>query len=709
MDIYKMRELYNDLKTKVESDVKDVVALESGSTDIAAEFAEQEIAQRTESVVDSIDEAIRVAAEAHGFEIKPHQIELAKLAAESAVNPTKAIKSLAKEPVNVPDVPGLEKVEVGVPALYEVDAIDTVTAMESFTGRELKPTVEYSVLMTLAMTSQDDVAELFFPIVPVDPKSAGASITIVVPEIYRDIARAGAGKKTDFGYKSLIKALNNPDEIDQDKNKLIPVVSDEAADAGLILSNLATNVDYYGESVDTAPLAVGKEIEIITLGTPESILAKGILDRSDVLDPHVNLAALVASVTGTDDSGNEITEYFRFDTSMAGAVWTNTPTGRKTQLQLNKEVTFTVKIPDTPKYDGSSSTILGQLSDYAGYSITFKAKLKGDGDTQDGTIALYVVGLEVVGVYNAAGDRLATSDQAYTDITSKLATLSIVGYEVDAYAANLNARMDGITLTTRIFTEIFTVPYRTNYSVYLPGVDDGPYSDLHVLNANVIQTRAKMRAAAFKTLDKFSAYLASTNAIDVQLAGVSDKLVDPLYVPDNINLLEIVEGISSSTRKEDVAAALINYITLVAYDMYQKTNYGAAFEALYPGRKPTVIVGMGVKLASLFGNQTRWETPKFDVVIASSIIPNLVDRIIFSFGIMDPVRNKEAIPMNFGQCFYSPDMLISYTVSEGNKTLNRAVSMSRFLHVPNLPIFADVRVTGINEVFARIGINTHSV
>jgi len=631
-------------------------------------------------------------------DIKDYQIQLARQAAVLATNPVKALKEMVNNSKEPKIVAGTEKISFDIPEYSEISPV--VAGFEAFDGADVKPKVHFAIALTALGAAQDDGAELLFPMIPLDAFNSGATVTATITSVIKEFTRGVAGNpnKDKFQKTPLVKIANKPDEIDVDKNKLIPVVRTENSDKFVVgLKHTTTTPD--GEEVETAPLAIGKEINILELGQTDAMLAKGAMDITDALDPHVKVNAIYYNLTGKDAEGNDKTETFKFDIEALGVAYTYSTTAHNKDIIINTDIrSLALNTSKTRTATGADSAILSNLP--ANYTVKVRIKLNGDGNTQAGDISLYANEVEVLAVYNPAGQEVKSGDD-YNKIIEVMNTIKVVGYDVEAFLTNSNMRVKGLILSSDGYTAVYNVPFRTSYTIMLPVVSNGEDGDATQLEQNVGVARWKLTSAAYKTLTNFINFL--RNSVDgADIKGISALFVEKYFIDESYYLPDLVDSIKSSERAEDVRDALINKVKVHMTNAFLNSNYGIALTAMKPGVKPTVIIVTDPVIGQfLFGEQGIPSDGLFDYKTAVTVNPLMRGKIIATFGIFGSTRNQKAEPLNFGQCFIAPDLVIPAVRTVNNSTRLETTVMQRYLHCVNLPILVNYNVTGIEEIIGR--------
>jgi hypothetical protein len=254
----------------------------------------------------SLGENIVAAFEAESLdnnvEIPEHLITMSKNAVMASLDPVGTIKNVMSKDLSS-DFKGKAGFEddtfVSVTNSAYGDDGDTLAGFEAFDGVDVNPQVHYNVMYGALASVQDPAAELFFPVIPIGANTSAASMSLRITNVMTDFKRGttGAPAAASFNKKSLVKILNNEDEINVDKNRLVPVYKDDNVPYLYDKVN-ATAVTYNGETVNTKPVKMGTEVNLITLGQSEAMIASGALDTTDSLDPNVKINDVYFELTG---------------------------------------------------------------------------------------------------------------------------------------------------------------------------------------------------------------------------------------------------------------------------------------------------------------------------------------------------------------------------------------------------------------------------
>jgi len=430
------------------------------------------------------------------------------------------------------------------------------------------------------------------------------------------------------------------------------------------------------------------------------------MDETDSLNGALSVEKLYFKVAGKDSGGNDVVEYHARDIKGLPAVFTYTPTGHNKSMQLDYKTESLAWIGGKITKADGTPTAIADLADLpAGYVAKLGINLKGDADAQYGTVELFPVKIELVGVLDAAGNELADTDAIYTKVKAILGAAALEGYDLEAYANNTNARFRGKLLTTDRYTHIYGVPIRAKLRELTAVFDDGDDGDTPGLIAQIQFNKQALSKYGLLELINTATILQNVSD-DTEDYGISSKLVRKASVREALDLTTIVNSLKSSDREEDIKSALKLKVKNVAVSLYINSSYNKTFEALYPGVKPTVIIGIDTNIGR-FLDSFEDEVFKYEVAVSNDVL--MSGNMFISFGVMGPNRNKEANPLNFGVCFWSPETVIAFQRQDNGKLAQETISMPRFKHQTLLPILGLLEVSGVEEVSGNIPVNTKAV
>jgi len=589
------------------------------------------------------------------------------------------------------------------------DSVDL--GIEYFDMQNVSTSLVFNVVYNAFAPKQDEFAELFFPMVTIDPVKAGARIKATLINLWKEYKQTidGAPVAGKINETPLIKAVTNVDLLTTENIKLVPVY--RTANADKLFGDVKISTTYMDESVTTAPIAFGKKVSLVGLSQTDNMLAKGGADFTDGINKSIKLTEVYVKMTGKDSAGNAVTETFRFDLKNRNSWFYETITGTTKQMVLNfDEDNFLMLTPSTKAIDANgnevTSTIMSTLP--ANLEINLELSLTGQANVAYGDVAAYLQAVEIKEVRTTDGALVDPSSSDYQAVQTVVSTVQPGGYVLDAHATLGNAKRKGITVLTRKQTVLVTVPYRTGFTEYMPVVATGDDGDPTNLIGQIMGTRMKLNAYAIKTVNEFVSDMRANPKQRIQ--GISNFFVDNYFLEDTITLSQLADSIKSSERLEDIRSALINKIKLTVTDMVLKSNYKIARDTLGYTGPIDVLIGMGLKLKlTLFGDTQQEMQGDLRFNYAGTPFKEMEDKIIITLGVRNGNQNKDIDPLNFGVCLWSPELVINTkkTIGEGVRT--EVSTFPRFLHYINLPIISVFNVADVNSVAGKNVYFTHGV
>jgi len=193
-------------------------------------------------------------------------------------------------------------------------------SLEAFDERELRNYLPYSIVFNVQASRQDEFGETFYPTTVVTPEQAGLDVTVRRTMVYNAVRHAVTGKAADFEMKSLVDAAIDSQILADESTALVPHVQADGsnADAFVADSLVAPTVRRIsGVDVPTAPLVMGKEIDLLGVSTHQALIGAGIIDHTDAIDNGIALQNVYLKAADTVDAGGAVVvgEVFKFNVS----------------------------------------------------------------------------------------------------------------------------------------------------------------------------------------------------------------------------------------------------------------------------------------------------------------------------------------------------------------------------------------------------------
>jgi len=719
-----MKKIVSGLVTELRSSVakqglnnrKDIssVTLATESMDESARASAMTARDSLSALIDDSIDIVLNTESAGSRSVSVAQRDAARHIAALAIDPASGMQAIAQahSPNALSGAVTVSAEDMGVSDIVEPGTLST----EAFDGQSLDNALYFSIAYNLFAAKQDEFGEAFFPTITIDPAMSGITIGTEVTSLYTDVVRGidGAPNRAKFAKVTLAKAIYDNNILGVDRNKVVPVSRPEnAAMLVPVLDNVDTTT---GESVTTAPLKIGTEVNLLGISQTDAMLAKGTMDAYDALDRTVNLSTVIISLTDTAGV-TPVTEYFRVPVGMLPhSNFTYSTQGQDKDLGLSFDTTDVAFLTSTSLMsNGAASTILAALP--AAHKVKIRLKLTGDGNTQYGDVAVYATIASVDSIADAAGNVLAASNADHVTITAAFANMAVVGYELEAYLTNSNLRKQGQLVTIDPFEQIYNVPVRSGISVVAP-VNSSSSDDSRLIG-QVQTTGYRMSLDAVDTLVGFADNLGVLTAnganTDIALMGVGRHHVDAHYTEAVLDLAAIVDSESSSDRADDIRAALLGRIRDEVYIAFTASNFNVAHSMIHGGddRPVGVIIGTSSRVKNYLCGAEGTTVDLGSGFIAKVVAtPNLMigDTMYITFSDhMSATRNSAVDPISFGQCVCAPTITTDVATTVNGAVTRRFQTHPRYLHITNLPILMRLRVVGIETVLGKVSRFTKTV
>lgn len=573
--------------------------------------------------------------------------------------------------------------------------------IEAYDERENRNAVVYSIAYNYQAARQDEFGEAFFPTITLSPDQVGFGITVNLMQVWDGLERKVSGVLENFNKKNIIRAVADASVLKKEQTKVTPVHRPQsAAMFSTAVAPVALNIE--GESINTAPLAFGKKIELIGVSQTEALLALGTMDQTDTLDPTVTLANVYAKF------GDDVIRIPTLDLPLSNFVY---GVQNNSRVQpLNFTTTSVLFNKNTKQNDGTALSALSEVvtNDWI---VRLEIQAFGQVNIESGEISVTAGAVDVVSIQNAAGQMLDLTAGAAAAFAAEIRAGALVGYDVQAYRTNVNRRQAGQFIDVSKYTQLYNVPLRAPITTKHPATTDGT-TDASDVQALIIATRIRVSNEAVSSLlraaEQLSRYVdsrdASGNGPDV--LGVGRFFVRPAYRYDSLDMLTVVDSQKSHERSKDLQAALIDKLRDMAYRLYRDSEYKAAADALSGGISavPEVIIGTDPVLARYISVEGDLRTlgGEFNVRVVSTLDSRMEGKIFMAFGVMDESRNAQPNPLNFGNMVWAPELVLTANLTRGNAYSRETVVQPRYLFVVNTPILGMMEVSNIEGVLNKV-------
>jgi hypothetical protein len=655
--------------------------------------------------LDGLMTSIESACNALGIKANDAQKRAGAFAGVLAANPKAHLTRRIKEAVASE---GMTLVGSAMP----LDGTFERVGMEAYDERENRNAVMYAIAYNMGSTRLDEFNEAHWATLTISPDQVGFGITTNLQWVYDGYQRGLTGKAQDWKKQNLIRAVANADIMKKEGTKITPVVITGENEGIFVDPTIVApkTIVVEGESLRTAPLAIGKKIDLIEASTTPALIKTGIMDQTDTIEPSVVLNTVYVKIGGdvlAIPTGN-----LPFSNFIAA------PQGLNKNHNLNFETRSVLINRNTRQANGSALVSLKPIVDN-NWIVRLNLGLNGVLNVEFGSATVYGNNISAYNIRNSTGDELDMTVGPQAAIANLLNAGSIVGWDPLAYRSNANRRQAGQIIDVGQTTQLYNVPLRAPISVKHPAHMDMS-TDASDVNALVAATRIRLNnegvTALLNVASTLMAYVDTRDASGEgpDVLGVGRHYVRSTFFGENIDMNAIVDSVKSSERIADMQAALINKVRDYVYKMYVYSEFKAAYDALSGGVAPvpTVVLGTDPMLARYLNitGELRTLGGEFDVRVVSTLDTRVTGKIFITFGIFNEERNTAPHPLNFGNLVWGPELSLTANLSRANGSYSRETMVApRYLFVNNCPVMTVLTVSGIPDIFDKMPIEFKNI
>lgn len=596
------------------------------------------------------------------------------------------------------------------------DAVsERIAAFESYDETENRNAVLNSVSYNFQAASQNEFGEAFFPTVNITNDNVGAKVSIRLVQVQDDIKRETKGAVANYRRKNIVKALIDNTILKTDMTKIIPVHRSGAED-NFVDSSYTAPVDivHEGETIKTAPLKIGKQFDLLALSQTDTMLANGLNDVTDSIDPAVDLTHVYVKFQN---------DKLRFDVrGLAGTNFVYSPQEYDRLQRLNFTTNAVMLNKHTLQIDGS------QLSDLAAVKnsdlvVYVRLVMFGQVNVDTGETQVFGTEIKVDRVIDATtGREIALSSSPADGIVTAFGHAKFEGFDLSAYRTNLNRRQRGQLLNVQYYDQIWAVPLRSPVTILSP-VNADTQRESSDLAALVATTFARTSNQAVVTLKQTASMLKahvdmrvgrpiSEQNLAPALFGVARFLVDPTYLEETIDVANEINSVKSHEKARDTSAVLVQKIRDVAFRLYRDSGFQAVVDSRAAGvdTNPTIIIGTDPMTARylMLDGEPRLAGPDFNFKVVTTPDLDVQNMIYIALGYPEQARGQ-LHPMHFGNMLWSPEVVLNLPISRNGQISRELTVQPRFRHIVNVPVLGVLNVKNLPEAATKVTIIKNKV
>lgn len=596
-------------------------------------------------------------------------------------------------------------------------------SMEAFDEQELRAHLPFSIAFNVQAARQDEFSEAFYPTIVVTPDQAGVDIVVRRITVMNEIRHSLAGDQGDFDKRNIIDAVIDHRILASESVRAVPVYSDTGTDnsgkfvsefSGGVYAPATYTIDQH--DFDTAPLAVGQEVNLLGLSTHPGLAAAGVLDNTDALDKRIHLENLYLRLNQDPDGADDIAGNaddvantiipLKVD-RLPRSAFIRPPQGNHREMILDFITDMVTIDENTTDYAGNTLSGAGgalevMSTTFAGLKVRLKITANGRVNVETGQLEVHINNLEVHSIVDADGVPVADQATKINTFNDTFPIFNIVGYDLFATRSNANRRVRGLLVDTTEEVERHTVQMGSPITVLSPVVQQDETSQLtsaiaaaRIRNSNNAVTTM---LNYFGTLDGLA--LSNDRTTDIQqIEGAGRWLVRPFFEKVTLDLVDVVNSVKSHERSADISAALVDTIREVAYRMYRDSGYQPALDAMTGGvdEKPTLVIGTDPELAKHL--IVQGDTRLGGLVLPHKVVTSY-DKRVYGKIFISLVREGQngPDPLSFGTHVWIPELASTVQVSRAGSTVKEAQVQPRNRHINNLPVGAQIDVSGLKDI-----------
>lgn len=576
---------------------------------------------------------------------------------------------------------------------------ETVMAQEAFSEQPLRQMMGWSVTLAASAARQDPFAEAWFPTIVLTPADAGLTLTVARSMIIRSSVHALEGAPNNFDRVNLIDAARNPEILEDESTRVFPVVPQDVNSPGrakFVVGITPTNIKVEGFDVATAPLAFG-EVGLINISTPSHMAQQGVMDITDAIGQGGRIDKLYMKL------GDDFISFNVRNLATSGFLAAQEGEAPRQVLSFeNRDLSLHA---GTKTMDGAVISIPEIAAN--NLTVRFGVSVTGSLDLQTTVCRVNGELIGITAILNEEGEEISLTEGLGKTVADQFAAeASLVGWYPFAVRTNENKRQLGKLLDVLEQRYCYGIPLTAPISVPAPVGSAKPAQNLEAL---ISAQRRRCSNAAITTLLNHAGNLADYMAGKrrsgsvPQLGSVGRLVVHPFHEKRVIDAAAAVQTLRDNDKALDIAALLTNTIKDLAANMLIESAYPAALEASLTGSKAVkLLVGTDIKIGQHLQVQGDLRTfgPMFrDPIVVTTLNKKMDNKILLTL-----TRESESnVPdiLQFGWHAFMPELVSVVQVTRNGNTRAEATVQSRYLHICNLPIIAEIEVLNLSEALSN--------
>lgn len=602
------------------------------------------------------------------------------------------------------DIAGHLRRDLAAPAgaIMSHDGTSRLTAaVESYDEKENRAASIFTVTYNLRAARQDEFGEAFFPTIVVAPDQQGYHMHINLINLISGVRRKANGEAGNWNRHNIVHVIRNPSLIDSSSTKIVPVYRDDTKDKFVDSALIATTTtEVNGETITTAPLAIGKDLELIAISQTNLQLEREYMDETDSIDTDIKLKNIYLKI------GDDVLAYPVSYLPGAQFMYPQQGDQQRMDLRMETDALFVSKATKTVSggaLDTLAPVVAGDVTVYLNILV------RGSVVRDIGTTEMSANAVKVTKIVDVNKDVHLPSSTQYAAIVALFAGAQVIGYDLDTHRTNLNRRSIGQMLETRQDVQAYAVPLLSPFTIKRPqGLNDT--TDQSDLASLVTLTRAmasgKAVDALFEIANTVKTYTAEARQVpgdNPRLLGVGSHLVTAHYEYQSCEIDSTVITRNSAELAANIQATLVNLIRDMVFRAYQVTGWKAAADMLDGGdsKKPLVVIGTDQTTArylQVSGDLRTIGGGFEDFLIVDTQNDKMKGKIFIAF-MPQGVAEGTPHPLQLGNMAWKPEVAVVLPIHRNGANSKELTVQPSFRHVPVTPIILEIDVVGIPETF----------
>lgn len=577
-------------------------------------------------------------------------------------------------------------------------------AAESYSEQDNRNAISYAITYNMIAARQDLWGETLWPTITIPSEQTAIQISANLFWVMENYQRDIGGKAADFKRRHLVRAIANSEILKKEQTLNIPQVRPQSADAFVDPAIIADHTQVSdGVEYTTNYLKFGRSVDIIGISTRDHLINGQSQNQTDDLDGSVDVTGIAVQIG--DDILHLGTDH------LAGRNFVPALQGEEKGMNLNLN-TSAVQIRGTAKQiDDTDLVSLKALTD-RNLRASLRLVMTGTGRTDTANIEVFCNKLELINLRNADGSYVPETDSDFIAIKALIANCTPLGYKQASQRTNANRRIQGDFIDVSRVLQRYTVPFRSPITARHPAHVDGQIDTTDV-QALVTATRVKQKNESVTQIINFVDMM--QNHIDSMhddlvedngYLGIGRHYVVPQFTTSQWHGPARVDSLSHKDRSLDIQASLVAELRDVVFNLYTNSEYQAGADVLSGGNGPIpeVIVATDPVTARYLNvtGDLRLLGGEFNVRIVTTLDRRWRGKIFVTFGIFDDKRNTQVNPLNFGNLFWSSELVLTANISRDGQYSRETMAMPRYLYAWHLPVGALIEVSGISEVLGKL-------